>query len=167
MTEVGLFLAHAVALEEEAAERYAELADAMEVHNNKEVAELFRKLSHYSVLHLNDVRKRAEGIELPHLKPWEYQWANGEPPESAPSDNAHYMMTPYHCIHLALRNEKRGYGYYADLAYKSADPEVKRLAAAFAAEEAEHVKELEKWAATAKEPDPNWDMDLDPPGEVE
>jgi hypothetical protein len=35
-------MAFAYALEIEAAERYAEFADAMESHNNREVAELFR-----------------------------------------------------------------------------------------------------------------------------
>ena len=38
-------MAHAYALEAEAAERYAEFAAAMENHNNREVAELFRKLA--------------------------------------------------------------------------------------------------------------------------
>ena len=36
------FLAHAIALEREAAERYLELADMMEAHRNDEVAALFR-----------------------------------------------------------------------------------------------------------------------------
>ena len=38
-------MAYAYALEVEASERYADFADAMEMHNNREVAELFRKLS--------------------------------------------------------------------------------------------------------------------------
>jgi hypothetical protein len=38
-------LAHARDMEAEAAERYDDLADQMEVHNNHEVARLFRKLA--------------------------------------------------------------------------------------------------------------------------
>ena len=86
-----------------------------------------------------------------------------EGPEAAPVDRTHYMMTPYHCIHLALQNEKRGHQYYADIAHKSPDPEVRKLAQQFADEEAQHVVMLEKWSATIKEPEANWDLDLDPP----
>lgn len=163
MSEVALFLAHAVALEAEAAQRYEELADAMEVHNNREVAELFRKQAHFSRLHLADVQEKAKDLELPKLKPWEYQWQTPEGPESAPVERTHYLMTPYHCIHLALQNERRGHQYYADIAHKAEDPKVRQLAALFAEEEATHVVMLEKWAATVKEPEPNWDLDLDPP----
>lgn len=122
MSEVAIFLAHAVALEAEAAERYDELADAMEVHNSREVAELFRKLAHFSRLHWAEVTETAKDIELPKLKPWEYQWQSPEGPEAAPVERTHYMMTPYHCIHLALQNEKRGHQYYADIAHKSRIP---------------------------------------------
>lgn len=163
MTDVATFLAHAVALETEAVERYDELADAMEVHNNMEVAELFRKLAKFSRLHLVQVKESTKGIDLPHLKPWEYQWKSAEGPESAPIERTHYRMTPFHCLHLALMNERRGYEYYADQAYKAADPEVRKLAQQFADEEAEHVVMLEKWVGTMKEPAPDWDLDLDPP----
>jgi len=163
MSEVAAFLAHAIALEAEAAERYDELADAMAVHNNEAVAELFRKLAHFSRLHHAEVKEHAKDMVLPQLKPWEYQWQTAEGPEAAPVERTHYLMTPYHCIHLALQNEKRGHQYYADISYKTNDPEVKRLAKEFADEEAEHVVMLEKWAANIKAPEPDWDMDLDPP----
>ena len=42
---VDAFLAAAIAMEEEAAQRYEEFADAMELHNNVEVAQMFRKLA--------------------------------------------------------------------------------------------------------------------------
>ncbi|NCF63809.1 MAG: rubrerythrin, partial [Gammaproteobacteria bacterium] len=48
ITDLDIFLTYSVALEEEAAERHDELADMMDVHNNPEVAETFRKLAHYS-----------------------------------------------------------------------------------------------------------------------
>jgi rubrerythrin len=163
MSEVAVFLAHAIALEAEAAERYDELADAMDVHNNPDVAEMFRKQAHFSRLHWADVKETAKDLDLPKLKPWEYQWHGTEGPESAPVERTHYLMTPYHCIHLALQNEKRGHQYYADIAYKTADPEVRKLATQFAEEEAQHVIMLEKWAANIEEPEPDWDLDLDPP----
>jgi rubrerythrin len=163
MSEVAKFLAHAVALEQEAADRYDELADAMEVHHNEEVADLFRKLAKYSRLHLAEVKDSAKGIALPDLKAWEYKWSTGESPEAAPMERTHYMMTPYHCVFLALHNERRGHQYYAEVAHSSPDAEVRKLAQKFAEEEAEHVVMLEKWLATMTPPEPDWDLDLDPP----
>ena len=163
MTALANFLAHAVALEAESVERYDELADAMEVHNNREVADLFRQLAKFSRLHLAEVTQAASAYELPKLKPWEYQWQTPEAPESTPTERTHYRMTPFHCIHLALTNERRGHQYYADVAYKAADPEIRKMAAEFAAEEAGHVAMLEKWAARIPEPAADWDYDPDPP----
>ena len=48
-------MVHAYAMEAEAAERYAEFADSMEVHNNREVAELFRKLSRIEQRHADQI----------------------------------------------------------------------------------------------------------------
>ena len=39
------FMTQAIAMELEARERYEEFADAMETHNNREVAAMFRKLA--------------------------------------------------------------------------------------------------------------------------
>jgi len=162
-TPIALFLAHAVALEQEAADRYAELADAMEVHHNPKVADLFRKLSEFSKLHLAEVSEIAKGHDLPRLKPWDYQWKDGDSPEAAPLDGSHYMMTAYHCLKLAMVNEKRGQEFYAAQAAESPDPEVKKYAKMFADEESEHVVMLEQWITHVPEPDSNWDMDMDPP----
>jgi len=48
-------MAYAYALELEASERYADFADAMEIHNNREVAELFRKLARIESRHADQV----------------------------------------------------------------------------------------------------------------
>jgi rubrerythrin len=74
MDSVALFLAHAVVLEDEAAERYAELAAALDIHKNPELVEVFQKMSHYSRVHLAEARELADKEGgLPQLKPWEYQ----------------------------------------------------------------------------------------------
>ena len=45
LNSVGEFFAQALAIEVEATERYSLLADQMEVHNNKEIAAIFRKMA--------------------------------------------------------------------------------------------------------------------------
>lgn len=160
---VALFLAHSIALETEAGDRYEELADVMEVHNNPEVATLFRQMSEFSRKHAASVRERAEPfLPLPRLKSWEYRWNAPEPPEVGDFTGTHYLMTPFHALQFALANERRGWEFYNRAAIDSPDAEVRQLARAFAEEEAEHVKELEEWLAKAPRPSGDWADDPDP-----
>lgn len=161
-TKVATFLAHAIALENEAADRYEELADIMEVHNNPEVAGLFRQMSEFSRMHALSVRRVAQDHVLPKLKSWEYRWNAPEPPEVGDYTGSHYLMTPYHALDFALANEKRGLEFYARCAKDTDDAEVRRLAQEFADEEAEHVETLERWLNNTPRPDRNWAEDPDP-----
>ncbi len=164
---VASFLAHALALETEAAERYAELADAMAVHNNPEIAAVFRQMAEFSQLHAQSVRRRTEGHDLPRLRSWEYRWSTPEPPEVGDVADTHYLMTPWHALRFALNNERRGHAFYAGRAEGAEDPEVGRLAAEFAAEEGEHVATLERWLARVPPPTADWAADPDPPAVVD
>lgn len=162
-TKVALFLAHSIALEVEAGDRYEELADVMEVHNNPEVAVLFRQMSDFSRKHAASVQDRALAYQpLPKLKSWEYRWNTPEPPEVGDFTGTHYLMTPFHALQFALANERRGWEFYNNTAADAADPEVRALAHDFAEEEAEHVKELEEWVAKVPRPTADWDDDPDP-----
>lgn len=161
--DVATFLAHALAFENEAALRYDELADTMEVHNNQDVAQLFRRMATFSRMHADAVKGRAGKVALPHFKPWEFQWKDAEGPEVTPVERTHYLMTPYHCLQLALHNERRGRDFYQAVADAHADAEVKHLAKQMSDEEQEHVLVLEEWLSRTPEPEPDWDLDLDPP----
>lgn len=156
-------LAHSKVLEEEAAERYAEIGDAMEVHNNPDVAELFRTLREYALKHAAEVRVRSEGLRLPHIPPWEFKWHRGVSPEAASMSDAHYLMTPYQALRLAHRAEMAAHDFYSSVADATGDEEVRQLAAAFAEEEAGHVSMLEDWIRRYPRPDDDWDDDPDPP----
>lgn len=155
------FLAHAIELENEAAERYLELADMMEAHDNREVAALFRDMVHFSQLHRDDIRRRASGVELPKLKSWEYRWST--PPEVGGEEGFDYMIEPYNALRYARENEVRAMEYYSSVGQESSDPEVRRLAAEFASEEAEHVDALDDWLAHTTRPSASWDSDPEVP----
>jgi rubrerythrin len=162
-TKVALFLAHAIALETEAGERYEELADMMDVHNNHEVGDMFRQMAEFSRLHASQVSARAnEFAPLPQLKSWEYRWNTPEPPEVGDFTGSHYLMTPFHALQFALANERRGWEFYNNSAKETSDPQVRTLAAEFAEEEAEHVETLERWIERTPRPDANWAEDPDP-----
>lgn len=162
-----VFFAHAIALERESVERYNELADAMEMHNNEELAELFRRLAHYGELHAREVLDRSEGIELPLIEPWEFRWVDAEGPETPSYADAHYLMTPYHALRFALENETRGRDYYALVASRSVAPDVAATAAEFAEEESEHVRLVSEWLEHVNPPADDWDLELDPPNQPE
>ncbi|MFO1113408.1 MAG: ferritin family protein [Rhodospirillales bacterium] len=67
---VELFLAHALTLENEAADGYREIGDSMAVHNNPEVASLFFQMAKYGRMHADEVKDLATGLTLPHIPPW-------------------------------------------------------------------------------------------------
>ncbi|HYD29371.1 MAG TPA: ferritin family protein [Azospirillaceae bacterium] len=162
---VQMFLAHALSLENEAAERYEDLADSMEAHNNKEVAGLFRELGKFSRMHAAEVNEKAKelSLDLPHIAPWDFVWTSKEAPENAAFEGAHYLMKPFHALKLALAAEEQGNRYYASVAAETKDAAVAKLAREFADEEAGHVILIEKWLEKVPAPDKNWDQDMDPP----
>lgn len=156
-------LAHSMTMESEAAERYREVADTMDVHNNPEVAKLFRLLAGYADKHAAEMEERSKDMTLPHIAPWDFVWEDGDSPEAADIYQTHYKMTPHHVIQLALKVEMGARDFYAKIANDSTNHDVKAMAAEFADEESEHVALLEEWIKRYPEPDAHWDEDLDPP----
>jgi rubrerythrin len=144
------FLAHAVALEQEAADRYLELADMMEAHRNDAVSSVFRDMKRFSEMHRDAIKARVGAIELPQLKAWEYRWSL--PTEVGGEEGFDYTMQAYHALEYARENEVRGMQYYRSVAEEATDAEMRRLAADFAAEEAEHVAALDKWIELTPRP---------------
>jgi rubrerythrin len=153
------FLAHAIALEHEAAERYLELADMMEAHRNDGVSALFRDMVHYSRLHHDSIVERARGVHLPTLRPSEFRWT--VPPEAGGDEAFDYTLDAYSALRYARENEVRAMEYYSSVGMNTSEPEVKRLASEFAAEETEHVEALEEWLARTPRPSATWESDPD------
>lgn len=152
MSDMDTFLAYSVALEEEAADRHDELAGMMDVHNNPEVAETFRKLAHYSRLHAKEIRDHSQGSDLPVIAPWDFGWDSMEGPETADIGEMNYLMTTHQALKIAMSNEKRAHNFYFDISRDSPDEAVRALAGEFADEEKEHLALLEKWLANCPEP---------------
>ena len=156
------FLAHAIAMERESAERYLELADMMETYNNTDVSALFREMNRYSVMHHDSVKQRAGSIELPEIKSWQYRWVT--PPEMTDEEAFDRELDAFTALQYAHENELRAMNYYQSVAAESDDQEVKRLANEFAAEEEEHAAALDRWIA--KTPRPSVTFDRDPESDV-
>ncbi len=156
-------LAHAYAIELEAMERYAELADQMEVHNNTQVAAVFRKLCEVEEKHARQIAERMTGLEIPEIAPDSYAWPGLEAPETVDYADAHYLMTPWHALKMALSGEQQAFDFFDGVARVAENEEVKALAREFAEDERGHVRMVEDLLAKHPEPPPGWDEDPDLP----
>jgi len=156
------FMAQAYTMELEATERYAQFAEQLDTHNNREVAELFRKLSKIEALHAKRILEEMGWPSAP-APPAPCPWPEGEGPESAPLDSLHYLMQPYHALQLALACERRAQQHFESIAAGKAPKKVCAAAAEMAEEEREHVRLIEAWLTRVPQPSADWDHDPDPP----
>ena len=148
MDSVEEFLAYAIKLEEDAALRFGQLAEAMATGGNVEVGKLFRRLSDYSRLHLKDARERAGFRNLPQMLTADYQWPDIESPEVAAIWATDPLIGREQALGVALEAECAGLAYYQKILDSTNDPEIKAMAMEFVAEEKEHVAELQRWLAS-------------------
>jgi len=167
ISSVAEFLAHALEMEAESAERYRELADSMEVHNNPQVANLFRLLAVEGDAHVEQVTQLCATIELPNIAPWAFKWTSPGGPESPAMEDLHYLMNRRQALELALHNEVRGLAFYEQVADRSLDAEVRQLAGEMATEERSHVAMLENWLSREADDESTPMGDLDPPNTPE
>jgi rubrerythrin len=144
MDSVQAFLAHAIRLESAAAQRSDEFADAMQTWGNQEVEAFFRKMAEYSRLHLKDAMARAGIRQVAELPAEGYDWPDDMSPESPDWWGVDGLMGIEQAIENALAGEKRGLAYYESVAAETSNMKLKALAEEFAAEEREHVAELER-----------------------
>lgn len=156
-------MVQALVMEIEAVERYRDFADAMETHNNPEVALLFRTMAGYETRHAQQIMARMGWTEPPSLQGRKPAWSGFDAPEAAPIDAVHYLMQPWHALQLALASEQRAEAFFGALADAATDPAVRKAALEFQAEEAEHVALVRAWMEKVPPPDSNWAMDPDPP----
>jgi rubrerythrin len=117
---VAEFFAQALAIEVEATERYTLLADQMDVHHNKEIAAIFRKMAAIESEHRDEVARRA-GDALVADRPANFSWTDPEGPETTELDELHYLMTPRQALMLARHNEERAVQYFEAIAAAAGD----------------------------------------------
>ena len=90
-------------------------------------------------------------------------WTRGESPEEADLGKAHYLMTPWHALDLALAAEKRALAFFTSIVQTAADPGIRKMAEEFAEEENEHVNLVYRLMQKYLLPAHAWSDDLDPP----
>ena len=93
---------HAYVMESQAAERYAECADVLEAHNNRETASLFRTLARIEKIHSEQVLS-SMGWDKAPLPTTLAAEAFDDDIEGVDPTELHYRMHAYHALSLALR----------------------------------------------------------------
>ncbi len=164
MKDIAELLMHALAIETEAVERYAQLADLMEAHNNYETANFFLKMSEIEQLHVDQIADMIKSRKVSSAPLEKYRWSTTpEGPESTDPADLHYLMTPYQALVLALNNEQRAHDFYSSIVTSTKNEAVRRFAAALAEEEEEHVAMVKVWLDKVPKTPEDWDYDDDPP----
>jgi rubrerythrin len=156
-------LAVAYQIEADAVERYEVLADQMETHNNPELVAVFRDLARAEAIHRDEVRRLAGDVDVVSHARQVAKWSRGESPEEVDLGKAHYLMTPWHALDLALAGEKRALAFFTSIVQTAADLAIRKMAEEFAEEENEHVNLVYRLMQKYLLPVHAWSDDLDPP----
>lgn len=156
-------LARTLTMLSETVERYDLFADQMDVMNNPEAADLFRWLEQKQTDRTRVVQALSEGLALPHIPPWDYDWDDAINTGVPGHSSAHYMMTPYHTLSLAMDVEQSAADLFLQIEQGASVPEVQKLAHGFAREANEFHDYLESKRSEHPLPEAGWDEDEDPP----
>ena len=148
--------AHALAIEREAAERYAELAQRMDDLGNDDVAQLFRRLAVFEAEHLDTLERRTSGVPVPQIAPGEYAWMDAGAPETVARELVFRLLTPRHALGIALEAERRAQQFFAEVKATAADPALRALAQEMAMEEAGHIAMVEQVLAKTPDAQVDW-----------
>ncbi len=163
ITSLADLLAVAYQIEIDALERYKLLAEQMETHNNPELVAVFKDLARAEGIHAEEIRRQAGDIDVVTHARKVAKWSKGESPEEADLSEAHYLMTPWHALQMALAGEKRAVAFFSKVVETAKDPKVLDMAKEFVEEEAEHVnlcyRLLRKYPAPEGDA---WSEDPDP-----
>lgn len=126
----------ATLIEEEARERYGELAAQLEVHHTPEAAVFFRKMVGVEEMHRKelDARRRKLFGDAPRRVTREMLF-DIEAPEY---DEARAGMSVRAALESAMRSEVKAHDFFAAARPRLGDPEVKALFAELESEELEH-----------------------------
>ncbi|MFZ2491535.1 MAG: ferritin family protein [Thermoanaerobaculia bacterium] len=115
----------AILIENEAAERYQELADQMEKHHTAAAARFFEQMVVYETKHRDELtarRRELFGDAAPHVDGsmlWEV-----EAPEY---DKVRAFMTERQALLVALESEEKAHQFFIDALPSVADAEAKKL----------------------------------------
>jgi rubrerythrin len=128
----------AILVEEEAEERYRELADNLEFHNTKEAAKFFRFMVTCEAKHGEELSAKRE--ELFGDQPVSVDRSMLWDVEAPGFETAKSFMTLQEALDVALAAETKAYEFFDGALPEVSDPEVRELFTELRQEEVEHMQ---------------------------
>jgi rubrerythrin len=144
---LGEFYAHALAIEREAADRYAEFETWFADRGEDVLAGLCRNLGELERSHLHKVERACHGMALQPIDASRYRWIEAGSPEAPARELFYRVAEPRHLLEIALQAECDALAFFEWAGRTSDDAAVRGLAREMAADEEEHVR----WMAGALE----------------
>lgn len=138
------------AIEDEAVRRYALLAELMDSRGEPTVAAAFRVMLEEEESHVAAVDRWAASVGEPAPATTDYEWLLPADLSSSWADVAgSASLTPYRAFALAVENEERAFSFYAYLAARAEDEQVRAEAEKLGGEELRHAALLRRWRRRA------------------
>ena len=138
------FYAHALAIEREAADRYAEFTAYFSDRDEGVLAGLCASLASMEREHFDELTAACACLTLPAISARGYQWLEADAPESAARELLYRVATPRQLLEIALAAEWRAREFFVGIARTAPSRAVRELASVMAAEETEHVQWVRK-----------------------
>lgn len=136
-------IAHA--MEQEAAERYAEIAGRMRQDGNPALAAVFDGLSADEAGHLDQVVRWSRQVKGQPPDPSLIRWTLPETfDDEGASTIAPELLSAYRALAMAVRNEERAFAFWSYVAAQAQDAAIQQAAEAMAREELGHVATLRR-----------------------
>lgn len=150
------FLAHTLAIEREAADRYSEFEARLRDRGEEVLADLCHQLRLMDLDQLRVFVGAAEGLALPPIAASDHLWLDGEAPNADAHELLYRIATPRQLLEVALGGERNAERFFEWAARTSPHPAVRALARGLAREERAH----ERWLGAAlayREPAADWE----------
>ncbi|CCD86233.1 conserved protein of unknown function [Bradyrhizobium sp. ORS 285] len=134
------------AMEQEAADRYIELAEEMQRQGRGELAQVFTELAAAEREHVDSVVtwSHARTGHAPDASLVRWQAPETFDADAVAEIERSRLMTPYRALSMAVRNEERAFAFWSYLAAYSDSADVRTASEAMAREELGHVATLRK-----------------------
>ena len=144
----------ASAIENEAVQRYAMLAELMDQRGEPATAAAFRVMLEEERRHVVSVGRWAAAIGEPAAAAAaaaeQFEWHLPADLSSSWNDiSASALLTPYRAFALAVDNEQRAFSFYAYLAAHADNAQIRAEAEKLGAEELRHASLLRRWRRSA------------------
>jgi rubrerythrin len=157
---VPRFYAHAITIENEAAERYREFAEHMK-DLSRDTAALFEQLARDGFDHARELLDRTRGVRLPQLRSGAHAWLDKGSPLAAAHEWVFRLLSPRDALKVAMHAEQRAKRFFAHVVQTTGDGGVKALAGVFLKEEGEHIARMKRALLNVPNPVINWEKIYD------